>query len=320
MSETSQAGQGGLFENLTDEDRATLHDIRSGWNSGVDARRAKVMRIYAPLAAARPKDGMRIHRDLSYGDDDRQILDVFAPEGVRGAPVLVYVHGGAFVLGNKSADGVIYDNVLAWFARQGFVGVNVEYRLAPAAGFPGGAFDTGLAVRWIAENIAEYGGDPDRIVVMGHSAGGTHVASYLLDPDVGIDVAAGVKAAVLVSARLKADMDPENPMRENVAAYFGDDPEFLAAHSPTTLARNARWPMLVAFGGCENRYLDLYGLEFASRVGAATGVAPRVVQLPEHNHFSIVAHFDTGEEVLGREILRFLEWEAGIAAPARERA
>ena len=78
-------------------------------------------------------------RRLAYGAHARQVLDVFSPAGARAAPVMMFVHGGAFVRGDKRVTGELYENVLHWFARQGFVGVNIEYRLAPEAAYPGGA-------------------------------------------------------------------------------------------------------------------------------------------------------------------------------------
>ena len=116
--------------------------------------------------------------DIAYGPDPRQVLDVFASPGASGCDVLVFVHGGAFVRGAKQGPEGLYGNVLTWFARQGFVGVNIEYRLAPEAAYPGGAEDVGRAVSWVRENIAAHGGDPARIILFGHSAG-AHLAALL---------------------------------------------------------------------------------------------------------------------------------------------
>ena len=142
------------------------------------------------------------------------------PRGSGQRRVLVFVHGGAFTRGSKS-NRYFYDNVAYWFAHQGFIVVNVEYRLAPAAQFPAGAEDVGRAVGWVVENIAGYGGDPGDVVLMGHSAGGCHVASYLLDRVAWNEPHAGVSAAILVSARLRLECLPDNPNAANVAAYCG---------------------------------------------------------------------------------------------------
>lgn len=292
---------------LSPENWRRLEAVNACWNDDIVKNRAVVLDIYSPLAERADKSGLTLSTNLAYGADPRQCLDVFTPSGAKDRPVLVFVHGGAFTRGSKSVDGNIYDNVLYWFARQGFVGVNIEYRLAPAARFPAGAQDVGLAVDWIAKNIGRYGGDPKNIVLMGHSAGGCHVASYLLDPEAGVTPHASIKAAILVSARLRLETLPGNPNAKNVAAYCGDDPAVLERCSPVTHIERCRWPVFVATAEYENRYLDSYGLEFASRLGMVRGQAPRFVQMLGHNHTSTVAHFNTGEEWLGRQILEFLE-------------
>lgn len=292
---------------LSPENWRRLEAVNACWNDDIVKNRAVVLDIYSPLAERADKSTITLSTNLAYGADPRQCLDVFTPAGAKDRPVLVFVHGGAFTRGNKSVDGNIYDNVLYWFARQGYIGVNIEYRLAPAARFPAGAQDVGLAVDWIAENIGRYGGDPKNIVLMGHSAGGCHVGSYLLDPEAVVTPHASIKAAVLVSARLRLETLPGNPNAKNVAAYCGDDQAVLDRCSPVNHVERCRWPVFLAIAEYENRYLDAYGLEFASRLGMIRGQAPRLVQMLGHNHTSTVAHFNTGEEWLGRQILEFLQ-------------
>src|SRR5690606_15546645 len=147
--------------------------------------------------------------DLEYGPDLRHRIDAFRPDGVSGAPVIVFVHGGAFVRGSKSTLEGICDNVLYWFARNGCVGFNVEYRLAPGAVFPAGADDVGSAFAWVAKRSIEFGGDPEKIFLVGHSAGATHIASYLTDPIVS-RIAHQPAGVVLISGRLRLDVLPQN--------------------------------------------------------------------------------------------------------------
>src|SRR3984957_14184400 len=114
----------------------------------------------------------KIDRDLAYGDHERQRLDVHTagaePGDGPGAPVFVFVHGGGFVGGDKHVPGTpMYDHIGAWAVRNGWVGVTMTYRLAPEHTWPAGAQDVATAVQWVRDNIAGYGGDPDRIVVAG---------------------------------------------------------------------------------------------------------------------------------------------------------
>ncbi len=281
---------------------------RSGRCWGEDIRRhsALVKDAYRPLLERAPKDGIEVIRDLAYGSDPRQVLDVFrsgsAPAG--GLPVAIFVHGGAFVRGSKRTDEELYDNVLYWFARQGFLGINLEYRLAPQSTYPGGADDVAAAVAWLHVQVARWGGDPQRLLLIGHSAGGTHAASYVFDTALGYR-GRHLAGLVLISARLRADDLPVNPNADAVKAYFGDDSGRYDERSPVSHCAGSDLPVFVVIAEFENPLLDVYGLEMAYRLAASRGRAPRFLRLGGHNHMSIMAHFNTGEELLGREIIDF---------------
>ena len=276
------------------------------WGSDIPKHRDIVLSAYAPLLAQAPKSGIAIEADRAYGPHPRQVLDVFRPQAKAPAPVVIFAHGGAFVRGNKTANEEVYANVLYYFARNGCVGINMEYRLAPEVAFPAGAEDVALAVRWAREHAQELGADPARIFVIGHSAGASHVASYCCDPNLGRTPAEGVAGAVLLSGRLRADARPENPNAEGVRAYYGADGSVYEARSPVTWAQYCPVPVMLAIAEFDNPLLDVYGAEFFWRVAASRGRAPRFVRLRNHNHISMVAHFNTGEELLGREILDFI--------------
>jgi acetyl esterase/lipase len=115
------------------------------------------------------------HRfDLPYGEFPRQRLDVYAPPHASNRPVVVFWYGGAFVEGSKSD----YRFVGTTLAQRGVVAVVADYRLFPDVTFPGFDEDGARAVAWVQKHIHEYGGDPRRIILMGHSAG-AHVATFL---------------------------------------------------------------------------------------------------------------------------------------------
>ena len=287
------------------------------WASNIRAHSDLVKAAYAPLLAAAPKDAVTVSRNCAYGAHPRQVLDVFRPDGATSAPVVVFVHGGAYVRGDKCASAEIHDNVLYWFARQGCVGINVEYRLAPEASYPAGAVDVALALAWLRENAARFGGDPSRLLLMGHSAGGTHVASYAYDPAPGY-LGEYATAIVLISARLRADQSPENPNAPGVKAYFGDDTARYDARSPVNFGAASVLPVFIVNAEFENPLLDVYGLELAHNIAVARRKAPRYLRLAQHNHMSIMAHFNTEEEILGREILDFFHGAMAHRDPRRE--
>ena len=108
----------------------------------------KTAALYAPLQQKEPYQGVKTERDVKYGPADRNLLDVFMPEtNSSPRPVLIFVHGGGFVAGNKrDAGSPFYDNVMLWAVKNGFVGVNTTYRLAPQSPWPAGAEDFAAAV------------------------------------------------------------------------------------------------------------------------------------------------------------------------------
>lgn len=287
--------------------RRRLAELGPIWGTDIRRHSDLVKELYAPLLAAAPRDGVEIVRDVAYGDHPRHRADLFRPRQPRaGNPVVLYFHGGAFVRGDKRTTEAIYDNVLIWFARQGYLGLNCEYRLAPEAPYPGGADDVARAVAWATAHVAHYGGNPRKLYLIGHSAGGTHVASYAFDPALGY-VGADVVALVLISARLRADRTAENPNADGVAAYFGDDHARYDVRSPVSHCEGSVLPVLIATAEFENPLLDVYGLELAYRMARHRRRAPRFLCLQGHNHMSIVAHFNTDEDLLGNAILDFFD-------------
>jgi len=293
--------------NLPPAARARMAEIGPVWGSDIQKHRAFVVETYTPLLKQVSKAGITVTPDLAYGPHARQQLNVFAPEGANNAPVVVFVHGGAFVRGNKSDNGEIYDNVLYYFARHGYVGVNIEYRLAPEAQYPGAAEDVRDALGWIHRKIAEYGGNPKRIFLIGHSAGGTHVGTYVFDPVLQRSEDDGVAGVLLVSARLRADVSPANPNAQAVRAYFGTDASLYDARSPVTHAAKSKLPVMLAIAEFENPLLDGYGAEMYQALRNSRERTPRFVQLMAHNHTSIMAHLNTAEDYLGEEMLTFMK-------------
>ncbi|WP_165864398.1 alpha/beta hydrolase [Capsulimonas corticalis] len=125
---------------------------------------------------------VKIARDISYiagGDPKYNTLDIYSPAGQTGRPVIVFIHGGGWRNGDKD---MAANNKGADFALQGYIFVSINYRLVPAVHFPDFAVDCAQAVAWVHEHIADYGGDPDHLFVMGHSAGAHLAALISTDP------------------------------------------------------------------------------------------------------------------------------------------
>ena len=116
--------------------------------------------------------GVRVLRDVAYTEGGRRAkLDIYLPaEGaIEKAPVLLQIHGGAWMISHKGQQGLLLMNQMA---ARGWVCIAANYRLAPKHRWPTQIIDVKRAIAWVRDNIAEYGGDPDYVILTGGSAGG----------------------------------------------------------------------------------------------------------------------------------------------------
>ncbi|MCL2583285.1 MAG: alpha/beta hydrolase [Streptosporangiales bacterium] len=240
-------------------------------------------------------------RDLSYGPHERHRLDVHAGDH-QNAPVLVFVHGGGFVQGDKHVEGTpMYDHVGAWAVRHGWTGVTITYRLAPDHTWPAGAEDVAAAVAWVRENIAAHGGDPSRIVVAGHSAGAVHVASYVAGQGGGSTD--GVKGAALLSGIY--DLSTRGELEH---VYFGDSP----SEKVSTLPGLVKTEIPLLFSVAERDPAPFH--DQAARVVAAWlgehGTVPNLAYAEGHNHISEIGSLGVDDDALGTALARFIARKA----------
>ena len=256
---------------------------------------------YAALFPAEAWQGVNIERDISYGPDPLHKLDVYTARGDSGPrPVLLFVHGGGFTRGSKH--GAFYpDNITLWAARQGMVGVNIDYRLAPQATFPGATDDIAAAIGWVRANIARYNGDPDRIVLFGHSAGANHVADYL-----GIAAAHGAELPAVRGAVLLSPASPAYPGTYPHAYYLADE----RTNSPAGAVHRLKpssVPLFLADAEFDPPLMQ--DTARALREGLCPEHCPRYVHLKDHNHFTEGMSLGTDDQSLAGPLL---EWMADL--------
>lgn len=276
------------------------------WHHDITAGRDAMFEAYAPLLATATGAALRVEHNLPYGADPRQILDLYAPADAHELPVMIFVHGGAFVHGDKDQAPGIYANVPKEFARKGWLALNVEYRLAPQASWPEGARDVRDAVLWARAHVQAHGGDAQRMFLFGHSAACAHCATAAWDERVRPGGGLPLAGLVLASPRVRADLRPENPNAAGVRAYYGNDPACYDERAPLTHVRADAPPTFVALAQYENPLIDFYGFELAHRLAqlrdAQGAPMPRLVQYPDHNHMSLVAQFDTPHNRFGADL------------------
>jgi acetyl esterase/lipase len=266
-----------------------------------------IAKLYAPLQQTEPYFGVRIERDLKYGPAERNLLDIFMPQNVTtGRPVLIFAHGGAFIGGNKrrTPNSPFYDNIMLWAVKNGFIGVNMTYRLAPQFPWPSGAEDIASAVKWVSDGITERGGDPSRIYLMGHSAGAIHVASYVSHPEFYKVKNGGLKGAIMVSAIYDLTAAP---LTDPEKAYFGSDPSHYATESSLQGLLKTNIPLMAVSSEFDLQgFVKQLGLFKEASCKRGSGCA-RTVMLPQHDHMSEVYAINTPDTRLTDQILDFVK-------------
>ena len=251
----------------------------------------------------------KIDRDLAYGDDPRHRLDVHTDSDSAGPgkPVLMYVHGGGFVRGDKHIPGSPqYDLVGAWAVRHGYVGVTMTYRLAPEHTWPSGPQDVARAVQWLKQNIAGYGGDPDKIVVAGSSAGAVHVASFVAGQG-GADPTTIAGAALLSGIYQIHQPSPGEP--EHV--YYGPNPGPEVSSLPGLLDTTV--PLLFSVAERDPARFQREAAGVVSAWLARHGTVPDLVWVEGHNHMSTAGSLTVDEAALGTALARFIERHTSAA-------
>jgi acetyl esterase/lipase len=263
-------------------------------------------KIYAPLQEKEPYAGVKVTRDVKYGSDARNIVDIFVPEtGAAGRPVLMFVHGGGMIRGNKRPPGsAFYDNIMLFAARHGMVGVNVEYRLAPQFPWPAGNEDLAAAVRLVADKAADLGADPNRIYLMGHSAGATHVASYVSHPQSHGPKGSGLAGAILSSGGYDFTKDEQS---EGRIAYFGSDPALLAQRSAVAGLIKTSIPLMMSSAELDPPPIAAQSALLKDALCKSEHGCVRSIVLPKHSHMSESYAINTADTQLSDQILEFIK-------------
>ncbi|MGH8260824.1 MAG: nuclear transport factor 2 family protein, partial [Steroidobacteraceae bacterium] len=261
--------------------------------------------LYAPLFAEEPHANVSIARDVQYGPNERNVLDVFTAAGrhEHGSPrpVLVFVHGGGFSRGAKQLPGTpFYDNIGRWAALQGLVGVTINYRLAPQFQFPSGIEDVTAAVAWLQDHIARYGGDPHAIFLWGHSAGAAHVADYIAHL-ANTGAAPVIAGAILTSGFY--DLGREVSIWKE---YYGTDVAKYPERSSLPGLLKTATPLLVTDAELDPEMMQAQANEL-EEARAAEGRPVEHVFLPNHSHLSEAFAVGTADESLSGPVLRFVK-------------
>jgi acetyl esterase len=287
---------------------ALMARVGPQWAEDIPQHSKLMAEQFSAIYATGDKSATAVEYDIPYGEHARQKLDLYQPAGKKDAgPALIFVHGGAFVEGERNRTPEVYGNVLSYFTRHAVVGVNAGYRLAPEATYPEASRDVAGVVAWVLTHAAEIGVDPSRIFLMAHSAGAAHAATYAYDSRAHPAAGPGIAGLIIVSGRVRADNLPINPNARKVEAYYGCDASTYDDRSPVSHAGANSPPTMIAWAEFENPLIDVYCLELAHRLAVARNKSPRVLRLEGHNHTSMMAHIGTADERLGAAVLDFMQ-------------
>jgi arylformamidase len=196
----------------------------------------------------------RLLKDIAYGPDERQRMDIYLPRQPAGAPVIFMVHGGAWRLGDKAAQSVVDNKVGRWVSK-GLIFISANYRMLPHTGPVEQAQDVARALAMAQSQAATWGGDPVKFILMGHSAGAHLVALLAASPQrfLALGVRPWLGSVMLDSAALDVVTLMGPPHARLYDQAFGRDPTYWRAASPWHALSSEATTMLVV---CSSRRDD----------------------------------------------------------------
>jgi acetyl esterase/lipase len=227
-----------------------------------------------------PRRGYRVHRDIQYSPGARHGMDIYVPDELRPpAPVVLFFYGGGFMAGRKSEYRIVGEAL----ASKGIVAAIADYRILPEARFPDFLEDGAKAFAALKGMAENYGGDPERIFVMGHSAGAYIAIMLAADPrwlkTEGLDLSA-LKGAIGIASSYGAFAPGSAPNR----VFEGHTP---SETQPAYFIDGKRPPMMFASGGKDY----VASIEGARNIAArlqAVGSAAEEIIYPKAGHMGII--------------------------------
>ncbi len=268
------------------------------------------------------REGVRVHRHLSYAEaGKRNLLDIYHPLEARegGYPVIVQVHGGAWILGGKEQQAI---PLMYHLAQRGWICVSINYRLSPDAPFPAHIIDVKKAIAWVKTHISEYGGNPDFMAITGGSAGG-HLTSLAAltpnkkewqpgfeDADTSLQAAVSFYGVYDFEDRydVRSDLLAERVLTDQVLQCKKEDnPELWKSGSPLTHIHEDAPPMFVVQGTHDSLVWVEEAQIFVSALQSVSTQPVVYGELPGAQHAFECFHTVRTDHTLNA-VTDFLEW------------
>jgi acetyl esterase/lipase len=259
--------------------------------------------LIVPLLPKHDSQKIAVRRDIKYGPDARHRLDLYSakdsPDPFR--PVLIFVHGGGFVQGDKHSEGSPFFTSLGdWAVNQQFNCVCLTYRLAPEHHWPSGVEDIEFAMNYLHRNASELGINAERFVLMGQSAGASHVASYVVH----CRKLVKLKALVLLSGMYDWTT---MPLREQEISYLNtQDKSELQKRSTLEGLLNCGIPLLLSVAELEPDFFHQQNAQLLVAWQKKHGNLPHIVHSISQNHVSVAMALGLPNDVLGPRLAEFI--------------
>lgn len=263
--------------------------------------------LLTPLVQAPDPAIVRVERDLAYGSNERQRLDVFTPAAgfAPQRPILIYVHGGGFVAGDKHSEGSpFFSNIGQWAVQNGYNCITMTYRLAPQHQWPSGVEDLNLLMRFIRHEGSEHGLDSDCIFLMGQSAGAAHAASYVAHPEIYAPFGHGLSGLILLSGLYDWTSMDMGPLERS---YIGDDFTLYEARSSLKGLLDCQLPLLVTLAELDPPVFERQGLQLLSAYQQRHHHLPAFVYAAGQNHMSVAMSLGLEVDLVGPQLKAFID-------------
>jgi acetyl esterase/lipase len=274
-----------------------------------------------------------VYRPWAANEDaslNKNKLDLYLPVGCRDFPVMMFIHGGAWVFGDKNQLG-LYQMLANYWAKRGIGVVVANYRLSPGVQHPAHIQDVAKAFAWINANIGGYGGDVHQLFVSGQSAGGHLVSllatdeSYLkaeglaLSDIKGVLTLSGVynlparyaASGLPAVAGMPTGRDAVQPRSMPFARVFGNDPKLVQQAAPMSHVHKGLPPFMVLFAQRDPKILREMAVEFSGALKKA-GQSVDLVEAPGRNHFTEILFMGQKGDPVVAAMTGFLRTHAKI--------
>lgn len=261
--------------------------------------------------SARARTELDSQLDVPYGDTPGQKLDIF-PAGNPASPVHVFIHGGYW----RSLDKSIYSHVAAPMVAAGATVVLLNYDLCPQVRITDIVRQVRLSLVWIYKNIARHNGDPEKIYVSGHSAGG-HLTGMIIATDWAKEAGLAndlIKGTAPLSGLFAIEPHRHSQLQPDIR-LTADEAE---AMSPMYLPPIAKGPSIVAVGANEPDLFHWQSLEYAARL-RLHGIKAEYVSTPGDNHFDVTDRLGDPQDPLTKALITQMGLEPVETKPRAER-